>query len=71
MQEIIDNLKVDVIHYLPKLVRECHHRLIESMMEIRKDLIRPIEDVLGQLDKLIDELEDYQKSTRMNTDFFM
>ena len=71
MQEIVDNLKVDVVHYLPELIRECYDRLIESMRDIRDGLIRPIEAVVEQLDEQIDELENYQKSTRMDTDFFM
>ena len=71
LQEIVDNLKVDVIHYLPELIRECYDRLIESMREIRYGLIRPVEAVVVQLDELIDELEKYRKSTIMDTDFFM
>ena len=71
MQEIVDNLKVDVIYYLPKLVRECYKRLITSMEEITGKLVKPVENLLEQLNKLRNDLEIYQTSTNMDTDFFM
>ena len=71
VQEIVDNLKVDVIHYLPELITKSYKGLIYSMEEITYGLVKPIEDVLGQLDELRKDLEIYQTSTRMDTDFFM
>ena len=71
MQEIVNNLKVDVIQYLPKLMKECYNRLIKSMEKIRDDLVKQIEDILEQLTELQKDLEIYQASTIMDTDFFM
>ena len=41
------------------------------MEDITDGLVKPIEDVLGQLDELRKDLEIYRTSTRMDTDFFM
>ena len=71
MQEIVDNLKVDVVQYLPELMKECFNRLIKSMEKIRDDPVKHIEDVLEQLAELQKDLEIYQTSTIMDTDFFM
>ena len=71
IQEIVDNLKIDVIHYLPQLITQTSDGLIESMDQVTYGLIKPIEDELGQLDELRKDLENYQTSTRMDTDFFM
>ena len=71
MQEIVDNLKIDVIHYLPELITHSYNGLVESMEEVTYGLVNAIEDVLGQLDELRKDLEIYQTSTRMDTDFFM
>ena len=71
MQEIVNNLKIDVTIFLPKLIRECCSRLIRIMEEVTEGLIKPIEDVLEQLDELGNDLEIYRTSTRMDTDFFM
>ena len=71
MQEIVDNLESDVVQYLPELITQSYNGLIESMEQVTYGLIKPIEDVLGQLDELRNDLEIYQTSTRMDTDFFM
>ena len=71
MQEIVDNLKVDVIYYLPELIKESYNRLIESMEELRGGLLKPVEDVLRQMNQLRKDLEIYQASTNMDTGFFM
>ena len=71
IQEIVDNLKSDVAHYLPELITQSYNGLIKSMEEVSYGLVKPIEDVLGQLDELRKDLEIYQTSTRMDTDFFM
>ena len=71
MQELVDNLKVDAVNYLPELMKECFNRLAKSMEMIRDDLVKHIEDVLGQLAELQKDLEIYQTSTIMDTDFFM
>ena len=51
-QEIVDNLKLDVTTFLPELIRECWSRLIKIMEEVTDGLVKPIEDVLEQLDEL-------------------
>ena len=71
LQEIIDYLKVDVIHYLPELIMEYYNRLIESMAELTEGLVKPVGDLLGQLNQLRKDLEIYQASTNMDVDFFM
>ena len=71
MQEIVDNLKLDVTTFLPELIRECCSRLIKIMGEVTDGLVKPIEEVLEQLDELGNDLEIYRTSTRMDTDFFM
>ena len=71
MQEIVDNLKLDVTTFLPELIRECCSRLIKIMEEVTDGLVKPIEDVLEQLDELGNDLELYRTSTRMDTDLFM
>ena len=70
LQQIVDSLKSDVTH-LPELVEECYNRLIRSMEEVIAWLVKPVEDVLEQIDELRKDLEIYQTSIRMNTDFFM
>ena len=71
MQEIVDNLKLDVTTFLPELIRECCSRLIKIMEEVTDGLVKPVEDVVEQLDELGNDLEIYRTSTRMDTDFFM
>ena len=39
--------------------------------EVTDGLIKPVEDVLEQLDELGNDLEIYRTSTRMDTEFFM
>ena len=70
LQHIVDSLKSDVTH-LPELVEECYDRLIRSMEEVIAGLVKPVEDVLEQIDELRNYLKIYQTSTRMDTDFFM
>ena len=41
------------------------------MEEVIAGLVKPVEDVLEQIDELRKDLEIYQTSTRMDTDFFM
>ena len=71
IQEIVDNLKSDVAYYLPDLITQSYKGLIKSMEEVSYGLVKPIEDVLGRLAELRKDLEIYQTSTRMDTDFFM
>ena len=70
LQEIVDSLRSNVT-YLPELVAKCYNRLIESMDELTDGPVKPIKDMLKQLDELRNDLEIYQTSTRMDTDFFM
>ena len=70
LQEIVDSLKSDVSH-LTELVSECYDRLIKSVEEMTTALVKPIEDVLEQLQELRRDLRIYQASTEMDTDFFM
>ena len=67
LEEIVNNLKVDVLHYLPQLIKECFKRLINSMEEVAYGLGKPVEDMLEQLDELRNDLDIYQRSTRMDT----
>ena len=71
MQELVTNLKVDIINYLPELIKECFERLIKPMEELKDGLVKPIEDVLKQFNELSNDLEIYQTSTKINKDFFM
>ena len=70
LQEIVDGLKSDVKD-LPDLTRLTFNKMMSSMEEVIDDVVKPIEDVLLQIQQLRNELDVYQKSTRMDTDFFM
>ena len=71
IQELVDNLDVDVVNYLPKLIRECYNRLVKSMQELTFELVKPVGSMLGLLNQLRKDLEIYRASTDMDTDFFM
>ena len=70
MRELVDSLKSDVTH-LPQLVAECYNRFIKSVEEMTNALVKPIDDVLEQLQELRSDLKIYQASAEMDTDFFM
>ena len=70
LQEIVDSLKSDVTH-LPELVAECYDRLIKSMEDVTDGIVKPVEDVLEQLQELRQDLRIYTTSTEMDTDFFL
>ena len=70
LQGVVDSLRSDVTH-LTELISECYDRLISSIEEMTTSLVKPIEDVLEQLQNLRRDLRIYQASTEMDTDFFM
>ena len=70
MQETINRLRYNITH-LPDLITLSFRRLVLSLEEIIDEIMRPIENVIAQLQQLRTDLEMFRRSTEMNTDFLM
>ena len=48
-----------------------YHKLITGVEDIKEDVIRPVEDLVGKITEFSQTLKDFQESLKIDTDFFM
>ena len=71
MQELVESLKDGLDPSFLELIRLTFERISDVLNEIREEVIKPVKDLLEEFDKFHDSLYRYEKSTIMDTDFFM
>ena len=71
MQDLVDNLKDDLIENFLTLINETYDRLTAPVQEMKESITKPVDDVIVKLKELKQDLHDYRVSTLMDADFFM
>ena len=70
MQDIVRSLESD-LENLTRLVEVVYERLSEPVKKLRRTIPWKVDAVLDQITTLKNNLDTYEATTRMNTDFYM
>ena len=71
MQELVESLKHGLDPSFLKLIRLTFERISAALNGVREEIIKPVEDLVDELDRFYNSLYRYEKSTIMDIDFFM
>ena len=71
LQAVVNNIENKMEDAMYALVAETYQRLITPIGEMENTVADPVDDLLSQIGKLDESLNDYKESTKMNTEFFM
>ena len=71
LQAAVNNIENKMEDAMYDLVAETYQRLITPIGEMENTVADPVDDLLSQIGKLDESLNDYKESTKMNTEFFM
>ena len=71
MQELVESLKHGLDPSFLKLIRLTFERISAALNGVREEIIKPVEDLVDELDRFHNSLYRYEKSTIMDIDFFM
>ena len=71
IQDVVNNIENNVEDPMYALEAEIHERLITPIGQMENTVADPVDDLLSQIGKLDESLNDYKESTKMNTEFFM
>ena len=71
LQAVVNNIESNVDDAMYALVAETYERLTTPIGEMENTVADPVDDLLSQIGKLDESLNDYKESTKMNTEFFM
>ena len=56
---------------LSNLVLETSKRILTRLNRLKGEIIRPMEDLMEEIKEFSYSLQEYERSTIMDTDFFM
>ena len=71
LQAVVSDIENNVEDAMYALVAETYEKLITPIGEMENTVADPVDDLLSQIRKLDESLNDYKESTKMNTEFFM
>ena len=71
MQDLVRSLESDLENQMPRLVEVVYKRLSQPVNEVRRTIARKVNLILEQITTLKQNLDTYEATTRMNTDFYM
>ena len=71
IQELVQSLRDNVDDNLMQLWDISYSKLIAGVGDMKADIIRPVEDLVGQILQFSQSLEQFQKSLKIDADFFM
>ena len=71
MQEILESLKHCLDTGLVSLVRLTFQRILDSVNEVKEEIVKPMEDLMGEIKVLRNSLHEYEESTIIDSNFFM
>ena len=71
IQHLVQSLKNNVNDNLMELWDMSYHKVITGVEDVKEDVIRPVEDLVGKVTEFSQTLKDFQESLKIDTDFFM
>ena len=71
MQEIVESLKHGLDPGLVTLVRLTFQRILDSVNEVKEEIVKPMEDLMEEIQALRKSLREYEESTIIDSNFFM
>ena len=71
VQEILETLKHGLDPGLVSLVKLTFGRILDSVNEVKEDIIKPREDLMEEIQALRKSLREYEESTVIDSNFFM
>ena len=71
IQELVEFLKHNLDPALPNLSRITYERIIKRVEKLKEVIIRPMEDLMEEIKEFSHGLQEYEKSTIMDTTFFV
>ena len=71
MQEMVESLKYSLDPGLTRLTHLTFQRILETVTEVRDEIVQPIEDFIEEIKGFSNSLVEYERSTIMNIEFFM
>ena len=71
LQNITNGLQNNLEENMVALITETYKRLMQPFIEMKTNVLDPVDDMLEQINDLGYLLMEYKMSTKMNTNFFM
>ena len=71
MQEIVESLKHGLDPGLVSLVKLTFQRILDSVKEVKEEIVKPMEDLMEEIQALRKSLREYEESTIIDSNFFM
>ena len=71
VQEILESLKHGLDPGLVSLVKLTFQRILDSVNEVKEEIIKPMEDLMEEIQVLRKSLCEYEESTIIDSNFFM
>ena len=71
LQDLVESLKHNLNPGLGNLLWETSKRIVKRLNGVKEEIIRPMEDLMEEIKEFSYSLQEYERSTIMDTGFFM